>query len=184
MWFIQMLSGNTMKQSIIFISLITLLSCSSTSEKSQTFERVDPTTLLQTEQTTAQQTEASIESKKFESEINIKELKGTLWIHRSSEEFPNCVDTLNFMNDATGYEYRCEFETFNKIDYFYSSDTLEIHEYGHVSEVHDLGLEIKYRWRYVRTNKKFKLTGYSEGTEKPIAPTSNDLTYELFKLNE
>lgn len=115
--------------------------------------------------------------------ISIKDLKRTLWTYHPFADFPKCVDTLHFLTDSTGYEYRCEFEVKNKISYSYHQDTLEIYEYGYVSEVYDKGLEVKYKWQYVMNNNQLSLTGYGEGREGPITPTNNKVIYQLLKTD-
>jgi hypothetical protein len=158
--------------------------CSSISEKNESAEQKDSTLVSRTELATTELAERTLRPADTEEKRSIKSLAGTAWIRHPFEESPNCVDTLSFMNDSTGYEYRCEFESINIIDYVYSNDTLEIHEYGNISEVYNRGREIKYRWRYIRTNDKLKLIGYIKGVEKPIAPTSNNVTYEFLIVDE
>ncbi len=172
-----------MQHLILILSFFTVLSCSSPTEKNESINQGDTAT----EKLTKKQTE-TLERREAGNPVKIDNLAGTKWIRQPYEKFPQCVDTLNFINNSTGYEYRCEFESSNKIEYFYFGDTLEIHEYGHVSEVHghvsevhDLGLEVKYRWQYIRANNRLNLSGYGVGSEEPISTTSNDLTYQLLK---
>ncbi len=169
-----------MKNLILSLSFLSVFGCSSATEKNESFKQGDTVIVSEAKNLTKDQPE-SLETKEEEKPVEIDNLTGTIWLRRPFEEFPHCVDTLNFIDDSTGYEYRCEFESTNKIDYFYSGDTLEIHEYGHVSEVHDLGLEVKYRLQYIRTNNRLNLSGYGVGSEQPISPRENDLTYQLLK---
>lgn len=168
------------KHLIIAISFLTLTCCSSPTGKGK-FSNQEVTIVLAGEE---QKITEKLNRNELEEVVDIESLKGTIWIRRPFNDFPSCVDTLNFTNDTAGYEYRCEFESTNKFDYFFYGDTLEIHEYGHISEIHNLGLEVKHRWQYILTNNKLNLTGYIDGTEFPIEPTSIDVSYKLLNFEE
>lgn len=157
-----------------------LSSCSQQNETKHNNEFENTTKVIRT---AAELPLKNSDSTKVNVRIDIDNLNGTVWIHQPFKESVHCIDTLKFLSDSTGYEYRCEFESFNKIAYLYLNDTLEIHEYGFVSEVSDLGLELKYRWRYVRINDKLNLFGYGVGTAEPIKGTKQ-LIYQLLKLTD
>ncbi|UXP33050.1 hypothetical protein N6H18_03645 [Reichenbachiella agarivorans] len=94
-----------MKNLILSIIILSAIGCSTGTEKNNSSQQQDTSAVSAAEQPTSEPTKPS-EANETEEVIEIKSLTGTIWIHRPFEDFPNCVDTLNFVNDTIGYEYR------------------------------------------------------------------------------
>lgn len=118
-----------------------------------------------------------IEQKQGLDNSNSRILEDSKWIHTPYSDYPDCVDTMAFNTDSSGYEYRCEFELSNDFTYTFENDTVVLTEYGLISEIDaSLGKEVKGRTKYLKNNNEMILISTAADGLEPFKEMKGEKT--------
>lgn len=115
---------------LMFIMSFSLLACQNGQNK-QNNEDEKP---LKTESDSLVTSNELIDTRKVNNEsTDVLELNGTVWTNVPMEEFPNCIDSLQFEENQV-YVYSCEHEYGENHKYELKSDSIYVEKWDIINE--------------------------------------------------